>query len=518
MVHDYSRRRFIAGLGVLGAGAFSACLNNEPTVLAKLDQGVLHGTIRNGLHIYKGVPYAKPPVGAKRFLPPEQASPWQGVRDARNYAPAPVQPSVLSFIPDRLFLGAPTSEDCLYLNIWQPKTNGPHPVVVWIHGGGNIAGAASQIVDGSLFAENGIVCVTVGYRLGAFGFLELGNALGDSYRESSANGLKDQIAALKWIQHNIAIFSGDPDRVTVFGASAGGKNIVSLLAAPQAKGLFASAIVQSGGQTIHDMESAEALTRQFSQCLKDLGADPAKILSLPAGTLNKAQTKLLNQYPRPFPFRTVVGTSVTPIEPLAGLVAGASTCRLLIGTSRDEAITFIGEEAGAAPISAKHLSNINVDTANTILKGYATLFPELSLYERKIRFLTAEEYFIPSLRIANALRKHSDVWMYQFAQEATAGPSEGWVAHGSDAPYIWNDFDNFLLNLTYGKVPESARGLADDIFSRWCAFIKGGAPNSNDGVEWPKFDGGKILKFENNRSTVFKLNSREIALWENISL
>ena len=144
---------------------------------------------------FLGVPFAEPPVGALRFLPPRPARPWSGVRSTTEYAPAPAQ---LSRKKIRI------SEDCLYLNVWMPETPGPHPVFVWIYGGGNTTGAAGGIADGSHFARNGVVCVTPAYRVGALGFLDLSAELGDEYAGSGNNGLRDQVLALQWVRDNIA--------------------------------------------------------------------------------------------------------------------------------------------------------------------------------------------------------------------------------------------------------------------------------------------------------------------------
>ena len=212
---------------------------------AKVEQGLLKGTIEDGMTIYRGVPFAAPPVGDLRWRAPQPAANWQGVRPADKFAPQCVQG-----IP-----GITTSEDCLYLNVWTPaKTASARiPVLVWIYGGGfSVGGTAVPTYSGEKLAQKGVVLVSIAYRLGALGFLAHPELSAESPQHVSGNyGLLDMIAGLQWIKKNIAAFGGDPERVTIFGESAGGIAVSQLCASPLAKGLFEGAISESGGSFGH---------------------------------------------------------------------------------------------------------------------------------------------------------------------------------------------------------------------------------------------------------------------------
>ena len=209
--------------------------------VVRTQHGEVRGSVADGVNTFKGIPYAAPPFGANRLLPPQPVEPWSGVRDALAYGAKPPQlpypPPWDVLIPER----GPLGEDCLNLNIWTPDPGSAGlPVMVWIPGGMFEAGSGASY-DGSGFAREGVVCVTMNYRVGAEGFLYLGDG-------NSNLGLLDQLAALEWVRENIAAFGGDPGNVTVFGQSAGAMSIGTLLSMPRAEGLFRRAILQSGGR------------------------------------------------------------------------------------------------------------------------------------------------------------------------------------------------------------------------------------------------------------------------------
>src|SRR5438477_9149816 len=218
--------------------------------------GKVQGTVADGVHVFKGIPFGAPPVGELRFRPPQPAPCWEGVRQCQDYGRVALQsPSPL----ERLFSArAPEmDEDCLSLNVWTPACDGgKRPVMVWIHGGAFVTGSsATPWYDGSTFARDGVVVVTINYRLGVFGFLHVDG--------QGNNGILDQVLALEWVRDNIAAFGGDPDNVTAFGESAGAMSVGTLLGMPVAKNLFAKAIPQSGaGHNVKTEAEAEAIANE----------------------------------------------------------------------------------------------------------------------------------------------------------------------------------------------------------------------------------------------------------------
>src|SRR5580698_3835012 len=222
------------------------CLALGMDTTVKLDSGKISGSEASGVASFKGIPYVAPPTGDLRWRPPHTIAPWPGTRPAKDFGNVCPQPPILEHTYHIKFENL--SEDCLTLNVWTAANNSAerHPVLFWIHGGGNIAGSGS-ITDGSALAKQGAVVVTINYRLGPFGFLSLPSLSKESSRNSSGNyGLLDQIQALLWVHRNIDKFGGDPTNVTIFGESAGGTDIGWLMTSPLAKGLFHRAIVQSG--------------------------------------------------------------------------------------------------------------------------------------------------------------------------------------------------------------------------------------------------------------------------------
>jgi para-nitrobenzyl esterase len=226
-------------------------MDKSMETIVKTDAGKVEGYQQRGLYVFKGMPYAAPPVGERRWLPPGAAEPWSGVRQAQSSAAiAPQNMAQGGFLDlNQRPAAEPQSEDCLYLNVWTPGLDDAHrPVLFWIHGGGFTGGSGSSpVYKGSRLSSRGnVVVVTTNYRLGPLGFLNLNEITGGKIPATGNEGLLDQVAALEWVRSNITSFGGDPGNVTIFGESAGGMSVGCLLAVPQAKGLFRRAILQSG--------------------------------------------------------------------------------------------------------------------------------------------------------------------------------------------------------------------------------------------------------------------------------
>ncbi|HXO53776.1 MAG TPA: carboxylesterase family protein, partial [Mycobacterium sp.] len=302
------------------------------STIAHTGLGDLRGTTEGGVGVWRGVPYAEQPVGERRFLAPAPLPPWTGVRDALEHGPLP--PQGKSFVGGGRDDPKVRDEACLTLTVWSPDTSGSLPVMVWIPGGAFVYGAGQfQLYNGSRLAANGnVVVVNVTYRIGVFGGFELSD-LGDGFDDNLA--LRDQMAALRWIQENIAAFGGDPDRVTAFGESAGATSVLALLASPAAGGLFSRAIAQSPALPL--IAGRELRARQAHEFLQRLGVSAAEVKGLPQRQLRRAaglmQLKSAAKTPT-LAYGLTYGVDLLPNHPVDAARAGTlARGPLIIGTN-----------------------------------------------------------------------------------------------------------------------------------------------------------------------------------------
>ena len=304
-------------------------------------EGRIQGVSQGGINVFRGIPYARPPVEGLRFRRPQRHTAWSESRDATRFGPAAPQNADPL---DHLWGGFPVAphEDCLTLNVWTPGLDDSRrPVMVWLHGGAFVIGSGSEYwFEGTRLARRGdVVVVTINYRLGVFGFLDLSETEGKEYEESGNCGLLDQVAALEWVRENIERFGGDPQNVTIFGESAGAVSVSCLMAMPKARGLFHRAIAQSGGPNlVRSRDVSHAVARAF---LKSLGIrDVDRLRSVPMRTLLKAQARFLktNEFGGDAVFGPVVDGDTLPERPLHAIRSGsARNVALLAGATRDEA-------------------------------------------------------------------------------------------------------------------------------------------------------------------------------------
>ncbi len=459
--------------------------DERPLVRARC--GPVMGRTSGRLRIFRGIPFAEPPAGVLRFRPPVAKAPWRDVLDAGAFGPAPLQPET-----PMLHIGGPVAEDCLTLNVWAPLDGGPYPVVFSIFGGGNFLGSSSQPeYNGAAFAEKGIVFVSANYRLGALGFMELG-ALDESLAGSGLNGLRDILAGLRWVRDNIEAFGGDPEQVTLLGISAGGKNQCALAAMPASRGLFRRMTVMSGGgHTV--FASAEEAAPVAKGMLAALGAAPNDIQALinaPSDAILEAQSHLLASFERGFPFRPTVDGEELPCAPIDAARKGRTVgLDLIMGSTCDEAALGLAFGHMDAAIRARQLANLDISAIPSIEERYANLLPDLSAVERKFRILTAEEYWIPSIRFAEAhARAGGRVRMYRFDWEAKEGPFAGYAIHGADSPFVYG-------GESYMGIPLSAeqRAAAGRVHEMWAEWVKTKTPVLRGAPEWPLYDEAQRL-------------------------
>ena len=361
----------------LAASLISASDVQSPRVT--IDTGTLEGLDTAGVLVFRGIPYAAPPIGDLRWRPPEAAKPWSGVRSATDLGHNCVQHQPYSDIDP---FKAGVSEDCLNLNVWTKSldTRAPRPVMVWIHGGGFFAGfGGEERHNGARLAQKGAVVVTINYRLGAFGFLAHPALAAESPNHAAGNyGLLDQIAALQWVKRNIARFGGDPSRVTIFGESAGGMSVGSLIASPLAKGLFQRAILESGtgvGIGISPRDTAQSVGMRLAESLGVRGTGADALRSLRALSADTVLAASLHLGPQGAPrFWPVVDGWVLPHPVDSAISLGAANIvPVIAGTNRDEGDEWMGAptrsfarlmSARGAPTYVYMFSRVGDDSVN----------------------------------------------------------------------------------------------------------------------------------------------------------
>ena len=499
-----NRRLFLKRSALLCAalrsGSVFAATGNEAEV--KTGLGVLQGSVADGILSFRAVPFARPPEGPLRFRPPESPKGWAGVRDATEFAPAAMQAGNVN-----------QSEDCLYLNVWAPQSRGPHPVFVWVHGGALTGGRSSNpMFDGSVFARDGIVCVTVAYRLGVLGFLDMEPMLGASYAGSANNGLRDVVAALEWVRDHIASFGGDPQRVTVGGLSAGAKLCDLLLGIPSAAPLFQQVISESGGsERVWSRERAQEVARNFATLWSSTHDDTAEsLLSADPRSLIETQRSLIHQFATRTPLRPEIDGSFIPEAPLTAIATGASRGkRLLIGTNRDESSGFIGAQPGA-DATAKDLANVPLEQFQTIEEAYRRAFPGLDAPLLRIRSVTAEEYWLPTVRTAQAHVSGGGKAFFYRLDYGGHGAYADLAVHASELRFVWD-------RLKFFETPGAHR-LAASMHGAWSSFIRGEAPQGPGVPAWPEYSVREqaTMIFDDNIRVEKGPQAAELQLWDGV--
>lgn len=468
------------------AATLGLCLCSAAPAEVRIESGLVSGVPGNGLVVYKGIPFAAPAVGDLRWRPPQPVMPWKGVLSAIKFAPACVQTGVS--MPGEP--PPPVSEDCLYLNVWAPKKRAPKllPVMVWIYGGGFVSGSAAMpLYWGDQLARKGVVCVTFGYRVGPLGFLVHPELTRESPNHSSGNyGFMDQVAALNWVQRNIAAFGGDPSRVTVAGQSAGATSVSVLTCSPLAKGLFHQAIEQSGGLFEPVQLAPRVLLKnaehEGESYAKSLGAHSiADMRAIPAKDLFKGEWENVSH--------VVIEPYLLPESPYNAFIANRqTTVPILIGSNADEYRSMI-----------THPERITAATFKADLeKSWGSLPPKLiSAYlfhndaearrarmalERDLRF----GWDMWALARLDSTLGHQPVYYYHFTHEPPFPKNSvraGWGA--SHYAELWYMFDH--LHQEDWLWSGADRTLAREMSSYWANFIKSGNPNGPGLPRWPAF-------------------------------
>ncbi|ANU09068.1 carboxylesterase type B [Planococcus antarcticus DSM 14505] len=478
--------------------------------------GKLRGQQQGNVIVWKGIPYAKPPIGGRRFRAPQPPEPWTEVREAVLFGPAAIQASngIMEFLGNQT---DNTSEDCLYLNVWSPAADSRRrPVMVWIHGGAFTSGAgSSQTYDGRSFAAEGdVVVVTFNYRLGALGFLHLGDVGGDNFSESCNCGIQDQIAALQWVQDNIGKFGGDPKRVTVFGESAGAMSIGVLLAVPKAKGLFHQAIMQSGAAaTVLSSTIAGKVSGRLLAALKIGHGEVDKIRQIPAQQLVDTAALLPAMSLVP-----VIEGDLLPMHPEQAVAEGiAKEIPVLIGTNKDEYRLFSFFDPRWKQSDAEEISSIFEHAFGLNWQGISQHLINGEELNQRIydNLMTMSLFTFPALKLAELQVKiGAPVWMYRFDWETPAYGGELKACHGLELPFVWNTLSRAGTEKLTGILKERKK-LAEEMHHSWICFAQSGNPNTPKLPEWSAYNlqHRPVMIFNRESVLVHDPNSEERKNW-----
>jgi len=448
--------------------------------------GVLRGDTEAGVGVWRGVPYAEQPIGARRFLAPAPPRPWEGVRDAREHGPLP--PQTTSFVGGGRDDPKARDEACLTLTVWSPDTTAALPVMVWIPGGAFVYGAGQfQLYNGSRLAANGnVVVVNVTYRIGVFGGFEL-SSLGDGFDDNLA--LRDQLAALRWVRDHIAAFGGDPDRVTVFGESAGATSVLALLATPQAGGLFGRAIAQSPAlPLIADREVRADRAREF---LGHLGVRADEVKNVPQRQLRRAASLVQRDSAATTPtlaYGLTHGTELLPRHPVEAARAGeVARVPLIIGTNSHEASMFAWTRPPMLPTTRAtvhdYLQRVAPEAKDVVLQSYPG-FPRRSAL---IAFGSDVMFGAPTWAFADAVSARAPTRMYRFDHAGMSLRLLGLGAtHGSEIVHVQHSYSSFIGRKLHPLGRHFPPAVGVRMQRAWLDFAC--SDRVHDEANWPLYD------------------------------
>jgi len=488
-----------AGLAVLALCRAAVAAPETPPgpPVVKTSGGLLAGqAVSAEVAVYKGIPYAAPPIGEARWKPPAPAGTWSGVRDAGRFGPSCIQPlspptSVYADDPPRM------NEDCLYLNVWTPNGaskggGGKAPVMVWIHGGSLATGnLASSIYDGAALARRGVVVVTLNYRLGILGFLAHPELSAESPQHVSGNyGLLDQQAALRWVKANIAGFGGDPDNVTLFGESAGGLSVMDQMTSPLAKGLFQKAIAESAYMVWNPELSRDSFGQPSAEAIgaylgAKLGAPNLKALrAIDGESLVKATVGYL-------PLPTIDGW-VLPHQLVETFDRGEQAhIPLLAGFNAGE-ISSLRFLAPPVPKTAQAYEAEVHRRYGDLADAYLKLYPSSALEESVLAATRDGLYGWTAERLVTkqaAIGQPSFLYFFEHTYPAETARGMG-AFHASELPYVFGQAGpGTHLPTAWLKPPQTAdeAALSDAIIAYWTAFARDGAPDPAGQPQWRPF-------------------------------
>jgi para-nitrobenzyl esterase len=485
---------------------------------AQTQSGTLQGALAGDVVAFRGVPYAAPPIGSLRWKPPQPAISWMGTRDASTFG---------NVCPQLDNNNQPFgSEDCLVLNIYvssQPAHGQTQPVMVFLHGGGNIGGTThGPITDSSLLPAQGVILVTVQYRLGLLGFFTHPLLTAEGGGSSGNYGLRDQIAALTWVHQNIAGFGGDPTHVMLFGESAGSFDVQALLASPLARGLFSVAAMESGARhqgllpTLTNLETAESPVVQALGC--GTAADVLACLRAVSADVVASNWNVVPLFHGTYQ-TLVIEPAALPMDPFSALQQNGSPVPLIIGSTREEesASNTTDDPTASPPLSeAQYEAAVHAEF-DPIQSGAGdqvlSLYPATDYDAPVYALIAAESDFYDITRVRNLARaaagaNRPPVWRYLYIHRYENDPTLNALRafHTADVPFVFGT-PQFILGGPY--TPSTAEvNFAGQMMGYWSRFAKTGDPNGSGAVQWPHYDASTeaMLQLDDTPNNLIVIN------------
>jgi len=514
------------------------------TIVASRDHAVIEtasgrvrGYSRRGIYTFKGIPYAGPTWGPNRFMPPVPVKPWKGVRSSMQYGEVSPQPPRAGWKNDEeAFMfdwdDGVQGEDCLRVNVWTSGADAAakRPVMVWLHGGGYVAGSGQELLayDGESLARRGdVVVVSLNHRLGALGYLDLSRIGGEAFQSAGNVGMLDIVAALEWVRDNIAQFGGDPGRVTIWGQSGGGGKVAALMAMPAAHGLFHRAIVESG--SILRVQTPDSAARLTEEVLQELGLDAMRLPELqylPHAQLVGAGEKVLARQPRGLPdFRRTAerlgwgpvldGRNIPqhPFDPVAPALS--ASVPMIVGTNLNEFVTNINRPDGEGMSEEEMLTNVRRvygNRAEQVVAAFRERTPRAKPFDIWSHIAAAP---VRAAAIEQCRRKAAEnaapAYLYWFTWKTPVLDGRPRAFHCAELPFVFNNAER--CETMTGGGPE-ATALAHRMSDAWVRFARTGDPNGAGLPHWPPFNARQAptMMFDNRCEALDGPDAREQAV------
>lgn len=496
---------------------------HERTVRATISTGIIEGFTRDGVHRWRSIPYARPPVGPLRLRAPQPAEPWPGVRYCHGFGYCAPQQRRYTLVGVGKY--QPMSEDCLTLNVVAPEgqPDSPLPVMFFVHGGGYIMGSsATPLYDGAALARRGCVYVSVNYRLGALGCMDFSSLATPEHPIEDNLFLRDLVLALQWVRDNVAVFGGDPDNVTIFGESAGAQAVATLLAVPQAEGLFARVISESPASgMVSSRATASRLATQFAELLGQ-GDPAAAVISSRPAELGRALSRLIaggmTDMPGAFPVGPTYGTEFLPADPVAAMSDGtAHRLPLIVGNNADEGRLFT-RFMPLLPTNEPMIEKLFADGAPQHRDRIVAAYPGYPGSSACVRLGGDFAFGSATWQISEAHSRHAPtyVYRYDYAPRALRWAGLG-ATHAMELLAVFDTYrTRYGSMLTAAADRGSARAVSRDVQSRWRTFSRTGVP----GAGWPAYtaDDRAVLVFDRRSRVEYDPAAARRLAWEGFSL